>query len=132
MTTQLSFENLSELNSFVSKTARGFRVFSRTNRIKAEGALSCTFKLNPDEMLSSYGLEVPEFFGASLYAIVYGIEYGITTGRLSHNAEQMLNSMSGYNFAKFVIRLALAKATMHDVVAYLNGNKSITLPIKEA
>lgn len=128
----ITFANVDGFNGFVTRVVNAFGVYSKTGRIRAEVRLDTKRKQSAEYLHDAYGLYLPKHFGVQLDAVLYAIEWGSKTGRLSQGAETLLGNMSGYQFSKLVVKLALTDATMQDVVDYLNGRKSVTLPIMAA
>lgn len=128
----ITFANVAGFNGFVARVVNAFGVYSNTGRIRAEVRLDTKRKQSAEDLHDAYNVYLPKFFGARLDAVLYAIEWGSKTGRFSQGAETLLGNMSGYQFSKLVVKLALTDATMQDVVDYLNGRKSVTLPIMEA
>lgn len=130
MTNQTTYSNLTELNSHIAGIIKALRIFSRTSRKKSQSTLVCSFKESAQDLQESYNMEFPQHFGSLLHKAIYAIEWGLQTGRMNPNATKFLDGLSGYQYAKLVVKLALFGGTMQDIVYYLNGKKSITYPIK--
>lgn len=124
-----SFATLADYDKFVAHTVNALGVYSRTSVKRSQRALHCARKLSGEDLVDSYGFLFPKLFGYYLDQVLYALEWGRKTGRFHIQAEQMLDSLSGYQFAKFVVRIALASQTVGDVVAYVNGRHSFPLPI---
>lgn len=125
----ITFANVVGFNGFVARVVNAFGIYSKTGRVRAEVRLDTKRKQSAEDLHDAYGLYLPKHFGVQLDAVLYAIEWGSKTGRLSRDAETLLDNMSGYQFSKLVVKLSLTDATMQDVVDYLNGRKSVTLPI---
>ena len=125
-----SFASVADYDTFVGRAVNALGVYSRTSVKRSNRALQCARKLSGEDLHDSFGFLYPNLFGYYLDQVLYGIEWGRKTGRFHVQAEQMLDSLSGYQFAKLVVKIALVSPTIGDVVAYLNGRHSLPLPIE--
>lgn len=97
-----------------------FRIFSKTNRIKAEVRLNETlrFRLFDDDVPAETKTALRR-----VLMVLSAISWARKTGRLHASAEMMLREITGYQFAKMVCRLANSPTIKvdQDVVSYLRG-----------
>lgn len=87
-----------------------FGVHSQTGRIRAEVRMELAAESNH-----------------RIQMVIYAIKWALKTGRLRHEAEKLVDNLSGYQYAKWVCKFANSKdiATHQDVVDFLNGKKAI-------
>lgn len=125
----ITFADVAGFNAYVGRVVNAFGIYSRTGNVRAEVRLDTKRKQSAEYLYEAFGVYLPKHFGIRLDAVLYAIAWGKQTGRLSQCAEQMLDNISGYQFSKLVVKLALTDATMQDVVDYLNGRKRLALPV---
>ena len=112
-----------EQKQLTIKLAKLMGVYSRTNRTTAVIRMSvvCT---RTNDVWQELGINVPHL-SMHLNRVMCAIKWGLNSGRLSLNAEEMISSLSGYQYVKLVIMLALMTGTDQTVIDYLNGKISL-------
>jgi len=81
------------------------------------------------DTVESTGLYLSKNFSPNLRRAVYAIQYANNTGRLHTSAQTMIDNLSGYQYAKMVIKFALIGTNINDIVHYLNGKQGLALPV---
>jgi hypothetical protein len=61
----------------------------------------------------------------------WAIKWGWQTGRFCHQAEAYIKSLTPYEKAKLIVKLAFTTSTDQEVVDYLLGKMGIDLPISK-
>lgn len=121
-----STQIFNQISQDVVSTSKAIRIFSRTNRVSAEVKLSLFSQKSDSDITEWYGIVSPNLLGTKVKVVLNGIKYGTATGRFHTSAQNMIDSLSGYQFTKLVLKLAFCSLTMQDTVNYINGKHAIT------